>query len=138
MRTVLRYFLLLPTLVALSKSTLGSLLSGMNPVVKKPNFPDLYEASVVELQAGLDSGHFTSVNLVEVRLFRWIQLPYLYLHFTQAYFARIEEVNLQGPQLRAVLELNPSALAQAAALDRERQTRGKRSALHGIPVLLKV
>jgi amidase len=46
-------------------------------------------------------------------------------------------VNLQGPQLRAVIELNPSAIAQAAALDKERSISGKRSALHGIPVLLK-
>ena len=58
--------------------------------------------------------------------------------FYQAYFARIEEVNLQGPELRAVLELNPSALKQAAALDKERKLTGKRSHLHGIPVLLKV
>ncbi|KAF7297221.1 Amidase domain-containing protein [Mycena indigotica] len=86
---------------------------------KKPSFPDLYEASVPELQAGLDSGLFTSVDLVK------------------AYFARIEEVNLQGPELRAVLELNPSALQQAAALDKERKIFGKRSELHGIPILLK-
>ncbi|OCH91006.1 amidase signature enzyme [Obba rivulosa] len=81
--------------------------------------PDLYEASVAELQAGLDAGQFTSVDLVK------------------AYFARIEEVNLQGPMLRAVIETNPSALTQAAALDQERKISGKRSALHGIPVLLK-
>ncbi|EMD38861.1 hypothetical protein CERSUDRAFT_112583 [Gelatoporia subvermispora B] len=81
--------------------------------------PDLYEASVAELQAGLDAGQFTSVDLVK------------------AYFARIEEVNLQGPMLRAVIETNPSALAQAAALDEERKTSGPRSALHGIPVLVK-
>ena len=31
-------------------------------------FPDLYEASISELQAGLDNGHFTSVHLVKVRL----------------------------------------------------------------------
>jgi hypothetical protein len=29
-------------------------------------FPDLYEASVVELQAGLDAGDFTSVDLIKV------------------------------------------------------------------------
>lgn len=29
-------------------------------------FPDLYEASILELQAGLDAGHFTSVDLVKV------------------------------------------------------------------------
>ncbi|KAF8901910.1 amidase signature enzyme [Gymnopilus junonius] len=82
-------------------------------------FPDLYEASILELQAGLDAGHFTSVDLVK------------------AYFARIDEVNTKGPTLRAVFELNPSALSQAAALDDERKKKGKRSALHGIPVLLK-
>ncbi|KAJ3819994.1 amidase signature enzyme [Lentinula raphanica] len=81
--------------------------------------PDLYEASILELQNGLDAGQFTSVDLVK------------------AYFARIEEVNLQGPALRAVLEINPSALEQAASLDAERTTTGKRGLLHGIPVLLK-
>lgn len=84
-----------------------------------PKFPDLYEASITELQAGLDAGHFTSVDLIKT------------------YFARIDEVNLKGPMLRAVLELNPSALSQAAALDKERKTSGKRSPLHGIPILLK-
>ncbi|KAJ7844914.1 amidase signature enzyme [Mycena olivaceomarginata] len=84
-----------------------------------PVLPDLYEASVPELQAGLAAGHFTSVDLVK------------------AYFARIEEVNIKGPGLRAVLELNPSALRQAERLDIERKRTGKRSELHGIPVLLK-
>ena len=55
----------------------------------------------------------------------------------QAYFARIQEVNLQGPALRAVLELSPSALTEAAQLDAERKKTGKRSELHGIPILLK-
>ncbi|EKM81930.1 hypothetical protein AGABI1DRAFT_112120 [Agaricus bisporus var. burnettii JB137-S8] len=82
-------------------------------------FPDLYEASVDELQEGLDAGTFTSVDLVT------------------AYFARIDEVNLKGPALRAVLELNPMALSQAADLDRERRATGKRGHLHGIPILLK-
>lgn len=39
--------------------------------------------------------------------------------------------------LRAVLELNPSALEQAAKLDIERKTKGTRGPLHGIPVLVK-
>jgi hypothetical protein len=29
--------------------------------------PDLYEAGVLEIQSGLDAGHFTSVDLVKVR-----------------------------------------------------------------------
>jgi Asp-tRNA(Asn)/Glu-tRNA(Gln) amidotransferase A subunit family amidase len=55
----------------------------------------------------------------------------------KAYFARIDEVNLQGPVLRAVLEINPSALEQAAVLDAERKVHGPRGPLHGIPILLK-
>ncbi|GAW05610.1 amidase signature enzyme [Lentinula edodes] len=90
-----------------------------NDAVNAP-LPDLYEASILELQNGLDAGQFTSVDLIK------------------AYFARIEEVNLQGPVLRAVIETNPSALAQAAVLDAERAVSGKRSLLHGIPVILKV
>ncbi|MDE0648911.1 MAG: amidase family protein, partial [Gammaproteobacteria bacterium] len=39
--------------------------------------------------------------------------------------------------LNAVLTLNPRALERARALDEERRTRGARSLLHGIPVLLK-
>ena len=32
-------------------------------------FPDLYEASVLELQTGLDAGIFSSVDLVKVLTF---------------------------------------------------------------------
>ncbi|KAG2058100.1 amidase signature enzyme [Suillus hirtellus] len=81
--------------------------------------PDLYEASIVELQNGLVKGHFTSVQLVK------------------AYLNRIEEVNSKGPALHAVIETNPIALSQAAALDDERKGKGSRGPLHGIPLLLK-
>jgi amidase len=33
---------------------------------RPPTLPDLYEASVLELQAGLDTRQFTSVDLVKV------------------------------------------------------------------------
>ena len=49
----------------------------------------------------------------------------------------MEEVNLQGPALRAIIEVNPSAMEQAASLDSERQVNGTRGPLHGIPILLK-
>ncbi|KAG9106994.1 hypothetical protein FRC07_008710, partial [Ceratobasidium sp. 392] len=90
-----------------------------SPRTKPVEYPDLYEASILELQTGLDKGHFTSVDLVK------------------AYLARIEEVNLKGPTLRAVIETNPLALKQAAALDAERKKSGNRSPLHGIPIMLK-
>ncbi|KAJ3998938.1 amidase signature enzyme [Lentinula boryana] len=81
--------------------------------------PDLYEATVAELQDGLDSNRFNSVDLVK------------------AYIGRIEEVNLKGPALRAVLEINPVAVEQASQLDKERKSNRKRGPLHGIPLLLK-
>lgn len=33
--------------------------------------PDLYEASIAEIQAGLHAGHFTSVDLVKVRRYTY-------------------------------------------------------------------
>jgi amidase len=39
--------------------------------------------------------------------------------------------------LNAVIEVNPDALAIAAALDHERKARGARGPLHGVPILIK-
>jgi amidase len=36
-----------------------------------------------------------------------------------------------------VIEVNPLAVNQAAALDLERRKTGKRSLLHGIPIMVK-
>lgn len=82
-------------------------------------FPDLFSATIEDLQDGLSHGYFTSVDLVK------------------AYFARIEEVNLQGPALHAVIETNPSALAAAQQAD-DLRTKGKtQGPLHGIPIIVK-
>ena len=56
---------------------------------------------------------------------------------TQAYLERIDALDRRGPALHAVLETNPRALEIAAALDDERRRRGPRSALHGVPILIK-
>ena len=79
----------------------------------------LAEATIAELQAGMAAGRLTSRGLVE------------------AYLARIAALDRRGPALRAVLEVNPDALAIAGALDAERQAKGARGPLHGIPILLK-
>ncbi|KAH7881680.1 amidase signature enzyme [Phlebopus sp. FC_14] len=105
-------------LLLTQSSILSSPSCFVSAAVSTP-LPDLYEASLTELQAGLTSGQFTSVDLIK------------------AYFARIDEVNLKGPQLRAIIETNPSALEEAKALDYERLLSGPRSPLHGIPVLVK-
>jgi len=63
----------------------------------------------------------------------------------EKYLGRIQEIDraqwgtmpADGPALNSVIELNPDALAIADRLDRERQAKGPRGPLHGIPVLIK-
>ncbi len=86
------------------------------PLVKGQPFPSLINATLDDLSGGLAAGLFTSEDLV------------------RAYLARITEVN---GVLRAVVEVNPDALAIAAELDALR-TRGRvLGPLHGVPVLIK-
>jgi len=56
---------------------------------------------------------------------------------TEKYLARIEATNRIGPELRAVIEVNPDALRIADELDAERAAGNVRGPMHGIPVLLK-
>ena len=56
---------------------------------------------------------------------------------TTAYLARIEAYDKAGAELNAMIRINPNALEEAEALDRERATRGARGPLHGIPIILK-
>ena len=80
---------------------------------------DVFEKSIPELQAALSSGQVTSRQLV------------------LSYMARIAAYDHAGPDLNAIVRLNPQALAQADALDRERKAKGPRGPLHGIPILVK-
>ncbi|MBZ5588837.1 MAG: amidase [Acidobacteriia bacterium] len=83
-----------------------------------PRIPpfELEEATVAQLQAEMGAGMRTARSLVE------------------AYIARIEALD---PRLRAVIEVNPEAVAIATSLDDERKAKGPRGPLHGIPVLIK-
>lgn len=55
----------------------------------------------------------------------------------EQYLKRIAEVDKMGPQLNAVIELNPDALAIADEMDKERAAGKVRGPMHGIPVLIK-
>jgi amidase len=79
----------------------------------------LDELTITQLQGVVASGSASAVSLV------------------RSYRARIEDIDRHGPALNAVIELNPDALAIAAALDQERKTKGPRGPLHGIPVFIK-
>jgi amidase len=100
----------------------GPLLSPAASAAQAPAAPapfELEEATIAGLQAALGSGKETARSL------------------TEKYLARIDALNTRGPELRAVIEVNPEALAIADALDAERRGKGSRGPLHGIPILIK-
>ena len=80
---------------------------------------DLTEATIADLNAAMDAGALSSELLVE------------------RYLARIAAYDDAGPALNAVIHLNENALELARGLDRERSRQGRRSPMHGIPVVLK-
>ena len=92
--------------------------SGPGPGATVPAF-ELEEATIADLQKRMESGQDSSRSLVE------------------KYISRIEALDKQGPRLRAVLEINPDALAIAGERDAERKAGKIRGPLHGIPVLVK-
>jgi amidase len=92
--------------------------SGMAQASAFP-FDNLEEVTIAELQARMEAGELTAVELVE------------------QYLARIEAIDEQGPQLNSMIEINPDARRIARALDIERQEQGPRGPLHGIPIVLK-
>ncbi len=96
-------------------SRLLLLLLAATPVVRAGELT-LSHATVADLQAAMASGTVTSESLL------------------QLYLARVDRYE---PDLNAVITLNPRALEEARALDIERKTKGPRSPLHGIPVVLK-
>jgi amidase len=97
------------------------LLGGLIFAATEPSAPPFpfAEAAIVQLQARMQAGELTAHTL------------------TSAYLARIAEIDRVGPALRAVIEINPDALAIADRLDAERKAGHVRGPMHGIPVLIK-
>ncbi len=56
---------------------------------------------------------------------------------TQAYLDRIEAIDVQGPALNSIIQVNPDAMAIAQQLDEELKNGESRGPLHGIPIILK-
>jgi hypothetical protein len=77
------------------------------------------DATVESVRSALASGSVTCRSLTELSL------------------ARIASLNRQGAELRAVLEVNPDALALADALDRAYAQSGPVGPLHCVPMLVK-
>ena len=80
---------------------------------------DLQTATVADINAAMDAGALSSEKLVRL------------------YLNRIDAYDRKGPKINSVITLNPKALEEARALDAERKTKGRRSPLHGIPIVVK-
>ncbi len=80
---------------------------------------ELMEATISEINAAYEKRNLTAERLVKM------------------YLERIEAYDKKGPEIRAMITINPNALKEARALDKERKNKGARSLLHGIPVIIK-
>lgn len=98
---------------------LAGLLMAVGPVASAAHRFDLATATIADIQKAIDHGALSSEKLVEL------------------YLARIEAYDGKGPKINSVITLNPKAIEEARALDRERLETGRRSPLHGIPVVIK-
>ena len=85
---------------------------------RRTNFT-VTEKSVTELQAAMTSGTVTSEDIV------------------REYLVRLTRYDRHGPTFRAVLAINPRAIADARARDAERAAGRVRSPFHGVPIVLK-
>lgn len=80
---------------------------------------EIKEATIKQLQGGMEVGSVTSVELVD-----W-------------YLKRIDELDHSGPRVGSVIETNPDARDIAQSMDDERRRSRPRGPLHGIPILVK-
>ena len=92
------------------------ILSAISLSAQGPGRFTIVEATIPQMQAAMAKGQVTSRQLVE------------------QYLARIA---MYEDRLNATLAVNPNALEEADALDRERAQGKLRGPLHGIPVALK-
>ena len=84
----------------------------------KENF-ELDEETISSLREKLDSGKYSSEQLV------------------QLYLNRIAAIDKKGPNLNAIIELNPEALSIAKDMDKKMKEGKLIGPLHGIPVVIK-
>jgi amidase len=97
-------------------SMFGGMSLFISSDIKSSDDFQLEEATIASLQNAMASGKISAVEI------------------TKAYISRIREIDTK---LKSVVEINPDALQIAEQLDEERRNGRVRSALHGIPVLLK-
>jgi amidase len=118
MRSLIRRAFVIATVSMLLAGLLGASATGVlakSPTSTTVDGINVDATTIPELQAAMDGGTLSSVDLV---------------HF---YLARIAQLN---PRLHAVITINADALAEAAAADSARAGGDHRSLL-GIPIIVK-
>ena len=80
---------------------------------------DLSTATLADIIEATDAGALSSEKLV------------------QLYLKRIEAYDKSGPKINSIFFLNENAVEEAKAFDQERLDKGRRSPLHGIPIMVK-
>ena len=98
---------------------LGAMIAATSQVPAAEKVFNLEEATIADIRDAMSAGALSAEKLVEL------------------YMVRIAAYDRAGPRLNSIIAINPDAKAEAAALDKERATKGPRGPLHGIPVLLK-
>jgi len=87
---------------------------------------ELIEASTIDMQAAMNAGVLTSVELTED-----------YIDRIAAYDKATPDASAVGRALNSIITVNKQALAAAAAADAERASKGMTSMLLGIPIAVK-
>lgn len=109
----------MPTKRHLLTALLACSLASVSPAPLQAARFELSTATVADIQSAVAAGALSYEKLV------------------QLYLARIDAYDQKGPALNSVILVNPKALEEARALDAERKSKGLRSPLHGIPILVK-
>ena len=89
------------------------------PASKAATDAEIAALDAVSLESRLGSGELSAERVASV------------------FLARIEASNGAGPNLRALIEVNPDALAIARELDERRAASGPVGPLHGLPIVIK-
>ncbi len=89
------------------------------PAPPAPPAFTVFEQSVTQLQAAMTRHVITSEDI------------------TREYLTRLAQYDRHGPAFRAMLSINPRAIAEARARDAERASGRVRSPFHGVPVVFK-
>ena len=107
--------LLCAALIALGLAASAPLVSAQNA---SGNF-QVVETSIDDIHAAYRAGRLSAHQLTEM------------------YLDRIKAYDKQGPNINAIITLNPQALQEADRLDAAYRASGFVGPLHGIPVLVK-